>query len=310
MHSRKPFHIARRITIALASLAMIVGFVILFIAASRGRKNTACQSVAIHVKGAADQVFISRKEIMDCIVSDKQLNPVGKPLAMINTRLLEHSVRTFPWVREAQVYIDNDNVLQVLITEREPIARVFTVSGNSFYMDSAATVLPVKGGFAVQVPVFTNFPSDAVDVSAADSLLFSQMVPLSQYIHAHPLWRAQIDQININAHRDFELIPTVGDALIEFGSGTQIAQKFDKLLAFYRQGLNNVGWGAYDTLDLRFAGQVVAKRRSSGGNPVVDSLLTQYSYAGMEARQARQTTTEVAAPIQTEGALAAPPKNP
>lgn len=309
MKSRKPSHIVRRILVAVASLAMVAGFVTLFIAASRGRKNTACQSVAVHVKGSSGQVFISRKEIMDCITADKQLNPLGKPLAMINTRLLERSVRTFPWVREAQVYVDNDNVLQVLITEREPIARVFTVSGNSFFMDSAGTVLPVKGGFAVRVPVFTNFPSDAVKLSAADSLLFSQMIPMSEYIHSHPFWSAQIDQINVNADRMFELIPTVGEALIEFGQGTDIAQKFDKLLAFYQQGLNNVGWGAYDTLDLRFAGQVVAKRKPRHGNPVVDSLLTQYSYAGMEARKSRQGATDVPGPIQTGASLSAQSKN-
>jgi cell division protein FtsQ len=309
MKNPKPFHIARKAFAALASLAMIVGFVTLFIAASRGRKNAACQSVAIHVKGTSDKIFISRQQIMQCLTADSQLNPVGKPLAMINTRLLERSVRTFPWVREAQVYVDNDNVLQVLITEREPVARVFTVSGNTFYIDSAGTVLPVKGGFAVRVPVFTNFPSDAVNLRPADSVLFARMIPLSQYIHHHPFWSAQIDQININAERKFELIPTVGDALIELGDGTGISEKFDKLLAFYREGLNNVGWGVYDTLDLQYAGQVVAKRKPRGENPIVDSLLTQYSYAGMEARQSRQAAAHIPGPMQT-GADAPHAENP
>ena len=45
MTGKKGKHIVRRIFIALASLAMIAGFVVLFIAASRDRSEATCKAM-------------------------------------------------------------------------------------------------------------------------------------------------------------------------------------------------------------------------------------------------------------------------
>ena len=42
-----------------------------------------------------------------------------------------------------------------------------------------------------------------------------------------------------------------------FGRVEQVERKFDKLLRFYRSGLDNIGWDRYRTIDVRFAGEVV-----------------------------------------------------
>lgn len=264
--------------VALVSLAMIAGFVVLFVAASRGRSEAACTAVHLVVKGNPDHLYINTHEIRARILGSKQLNPVGKPLSTLSIARLEHSVKAFPWVQDAELYLDNDNVLQVLITERVPATRVFTTSGASFYLDALGTPLPVTGSFASRMPVFTGFPDDKALPVPKDSALISEMTTLSAYVTAHPFWMAQISQININELGEFELIPTVGSALVEFGNCSDMAGKFAKLLSFYSEGLNNVGWGYYDTLDLRFRGQVVATRKRKNMNPIVDSLMTRDSY--------------------------------
>ena len=82
-----------------------------------------------------------------------------------------------------------------------------------------------------------------------------------------------MNQVKISAEDGFEIIPRVGDILIVFGEGKKIKEKFDKLMIFYKEGLNKVGWGYYDTLDLRFEGQVVAGRKKKEGNPVIKTLV-------------------------------------
>ena len=49
---------------------------------------------------------------------------------------MEESVSANPWISKTQVFFDNNEILRVNITEREPIARIFTISGNTFYIDS------------------------------------------------------------------------------------------------------------------------------------------------------------------------------
>jgi len=54
--------------------------------------------------------------------------------------LLEKNV----WIKDAQLFFDNNGILRVSVTEREPIARVFTREGNSFYIDSSGVQLPLS----------------------------------------------------------------------------------------------------------------------------------------------------------------------
>jgi cell division protein FtsQ len=291
MSKSKGKYFVKRLMIALVSTVMIAGFVALFIAASKDRSKSACKALVIHVKNNNAKIFVDKAAIESSIINDKSLNPVGKQLNGLNIQLLERSVKTFPWVKEAEIYIDNDNILQINITERVPLARVFTTNGNSFYIDNEGTALPVNGSFSIKMPVFTGFPNDTPVVhDAKDSLLLTQMILLSEYITGHPFWRAQVAQMNINSSHQFELIPTVGSTLIEFGHGNNIQEKFDKLLVFYQKGLNNVGWGYYDTLDLQYKGQIVATRRYKSENPVVDSLLTQNLYQYMKDESPEITT--------------------
>lgn len=274
MPNNKRNKIIKRFIISLISLAMIAGFIVLFVSASKDRNKATCKGVAVSLDKKEGKVFVDRFEIKQLITGNKILDPVGKKLDQLNIQMLERSVETYPWVKDAELYIDNDNMLQINIVQRHPLIRVFTISGNSFYIDRDGKRVPANGNFVVRVPVVTGFPSDAVKLHSDDSLLFTQIVDMGRYIAKDSFWMAQVDQININANKKFEIIPKVGNALIEFGKGKDIEEKFSKLLAFYKKGLNNVGWGTYDTLDVRFSGQVVAKREDKDGSPVVQALMT------------------------------------
>lgn len=270
-------NIIKRILIALVSVTMIGGFVFLFIAASKDRNKTICNSINIHVQNKEAVLFVNKEEIKNYIIHNKALNPLGKQLSNLNIRELTEAVGKFPWVKSTEVYVGNDNILQVNITECEPVARVFRDNGNNFYLGDDGKELPVNGNFAIRMPVFTGFPSGTLS-NTQDSALLAQMVNISTYISKDPFWNAQIAQINIIAGNQFELIPIVGNALIELGNGDRIEEKLNKLLIFYQKGLNNVGWGYYDTLDLRYQNQVIATRKSAKGNPVVDSIMTEDGY--------------------------------
>ena len=68
--------------------------------------------------------------------------------------LLEENV----WVKDAQLYFDNKDVLHVTVKEREPIARIFTTAGKSFYIDEEEQTMQLSDKLSAKVPVFTGFP--------------------------------------------------------------------------------------------------------------------------------------------------------
>ena len=78
---------------------------------------------------------------MNIIAPDKNNPPKGKPLASFDLKKIEVSIEQNVWIKDAQVFFDNNGVLRVAVAERTPVARIFTVNGNSFYIDSSGNRL-------------------------------------------------------------------------------------------------------------------------------------------------------------------------
>jgi cell division protein FtsQ len=149
------------------------------------------------------------------------------------------------------------------------------MGGNSYYMDTALSAMPLSSRYVHYTPVVTNVPPLRDD--SAGRALRGQILGLVQFITAHKFWNAQIAQVEMTADRTFELIPVLGKQRILLGDTARLEEKLDNLLAFYRQVLNKVGWDKYETLDLRFAGQVVASPKMAWKAPV-DKALSNMSW--------------------------------
>ncbi|MGX5820497.1 cell division protein FtsQ/DivIB [Chitinophaga lutea] len=246
--------------------AALAGVSVLLVAAVNDRGNSKCKGVQVALKGDDRNAFINIKDIKNIIQRDGR-NPVGLPIREISLSNLEKVVERDPWVRSAELYFDNNQVLNVDVRQRDPLARVFTFSGNSFYMDGEGERIPVSERFTARVPVFTGFPTDAVQLKKDDSLLYAQMGDLARYIAADTFWTAQIEQVVVTSDRKFELIPKFGDHVIVFGDGTDIDTKLTKLLIFYRKGLSKAGWNTYSRINIAYRDEVIGTRRDGKSAP-------------------------------------------
>ncbi len=177
------------------------------------------------------------------------------------------------WIRNAQLFFDNNDTLQIEIMESEPVARLFTVSGNTFYIDSALNRLPLSSKFSARVPVFTGFPSDRIILTQADSSLLMDIKNISLSIQQDPFSMGLIDQVDITPQRTFEMIPEIGNNIIEFGDATDAVAKLHRLKLFYQDVLLKAGMNYYSVIDVQYKGQVVAKRKSAE-DITADSLKT------------------------------------
>lgn len=254
--------VLRRIGTTLMWLGVLAGFVVILVAAVNDKNDGKCTGIVVKLQGDEANFFIEERDIKALIAKDKDLNPVGKPIKNINTANLERIVSRDPWVKNAEIFIDNQRKLNIKVTQREPVARVFTTTGNSFYFDRDGDRIPVSARYAARVPVFTDFPTDAVKLKTADSSLAAGIMTLGTYIMEEPFWSAQIEQVVITPGREFDIIPKLGDHVIAFGDGTDVDKKFSKLLAFYKEGLNKVGWNNYARINVAYENEVVCTRRN------------------------------------------------
>ena len=248
------------------------GMLSLLIAAIGKKNREDCTDYTIAIKGTANNFFIDADDIRKLLKAGAGSELKGKKMAAINLKKLEQLLRNNIWIRKAEMWFDNRNVLHVEVYEREPIARIFTTANNSFYIDSTKKKMPLSDKTSARVPVFTNFPDKKV-YSAKDSLLFIDVKNIATYIKNDPFWMSQVAQIDITADRNFELSPVVGNHLIKLGNGKDLEKKFNRLMIFYKQVLAQKGFDAYSTIDVQYAGQVVGTRRGTEKNKVDTVML-------------------------------------
>jgi len=244
-------------------LVLASGVVVLLVAAMSKKNSEHITGIDIRISGIQNNFFIDKKEVRDILekVNGKKLEKSA--INSLDLTKMENQLGKSEWIKKAELFFDNNKVLQVKITEREPIARLFTVSGGSFYIDSSLTRLPLSDKFSARLPVFTSFPKDTHRWKKSDSALLNQVKILSQYINSHPFWMAQIEQLDITADGHFDLIPKLGNQVVRFGDITDYQQKFNKLLAFYKQVETKVGWNKYSALDIQYRNQVVGVVRDA-----------------------------------------------
>jgi cell division protein FtsQ len=264
-----------RVLWSIAGAALIV----LFVIAWKAKEEKKYNSIQIELVGEnTAALFMDEKEILQII--HEQGVKEGQAIGKLNLNTLEKHLHTIRWVKNVELFLDNAQILQVKIEQRIPIARIFTASGNSFYIDKEGLQLPLKQLTVLRLPVFTNFPSDQENLSKPDSLLLNDILHFTKAVQNDSFFMAQTAQVNIAVNGDFELVPSVGDHIVLIGSVENIEDKLNRLYTFYKNVWVQSGLNAYQVIDCRFDNQIVALKKgmqpiqfSANDLPTVDSAM-------------------------------------
>ena len=162
---------------------MGAGCATLLIAAIRHQNRSVCSAVRIAI-GGVDRRMVDSAELESILTDGHTRQLVGTPSGIISIKRLEKKVGDNPWVKKADLFFDSKQVLWVKVTEREPVARLFTPEGASFYVDVDGTRLPLKDSYPVELPVFTSCPLERRTWTKTDTALAREIAVLGTYLRA------------------------------------------------------------------------------------------------------------------------------
>jgi cell division protein FtsQ len=259
--------IIKRILFFAFWLGIATGMFLLLSAGIRERNKERLRSYTIEIKAGPDGAFLTEREVEE-LLQRSSAGVRGELLASFNLRDVENKIKSHVWIRDAQLYFDNQDVLHVSVKEKIPLARLFTLSGSSCYLDELGAVMPLSADKTKKVPVFTGLP-DSVLSARPDTVMLKQILTMSQLLVQDSFWSSQVAQIDYTPAQEWELIPTVGDHIVQLGTLSDIQAKLRRLFIFYQQVLSKTGLSRYRMIDVRFNGQVLAGSISSAR---VDSL--------------------------------------
>jgi len=282
------------LTISLWSL-LAVATCTLLIAAMQKKDEKKCSGINIEISGAHDLVFVDKKDVLEVLQNNGAEK--GKEVEAFDLQKIENMLSKNAWVKKAELFFDNKQVLHVTVEEREPIARIFTLQGSSYYIDSSCKRLPLSDELSARVPMFTSFPSDKKVLSKPDSVVLQDVKKIAQYISLDSFWLAQIAQVDITPQRTYEITPLLGNQVIRIGDAENLDEKFAKLMGFYKQVWSKTGFEKYETIDVQYVGQIVAAKRGTTSISIDTSKAMMQMDNAMQQMKAVMNDTSFTAPI-------------
>lgn len=229
--------------------------------------STFCRSVRVTVADSSRFSFITPSNVLDIVRSGGR-ELAGKPCGEIDIRSIEKEILQLRELERAEVYMTGDGVLRVEVDQRNPVARLITRYGKSYYIDKEGKIMPHRGVYTPRVTVVSGYLEIGDPVlkggsvrAAGEGSLLVNLLEMVNYINGDDFWKAQIEQIWINPQQELEIVPMAGNHIIRFGKADDFLSRFACLEEFYSSALPLVGWNSYREIDLRFKGQIVCTKR-------------------------------------------------
>ncbi|MBQ2858534.1 MAG: cell division protein FtsQ [Bacteroidaceae bacterium] len=233
-------------------LILITAYLMVAVTVLNGKPTeTVCSGMELVIRDSIDYGFITKREVLR-LLNMKKLSPIGQKMGDINTRQLEDELRQHPLIGNAECYRTSGNRIGIQITQRIPILRVMLSNGEQYYIDDQAHTMPVPGS-AANVAIVTG----SVDKAFATKELYE----FGMFLQRNPLWKAQIQQINVTPSKELELVPQVGDHILFLGKPGNYENKFERLKTFYKKALNEIGWNKYSRISLEFDNQIICTKK-------------------------------------------------
>jgi len=205
----------------------------------------------ISVADSIGSGFVSRLEvsqecdnIMQWITTRKRKD--------LNLNELESRLRASDKIESVNVSLLNNGVLSIDVVPMTPVARIFDTR-TSYYINAGGKRISADPRYHVDVPVVIgNF---------SDERPATRLLPMLDLIASRPELDALVSTVKQAHNGDIIIIPTIRGHVVNFGDTSDVVNKFDRLREFYRQVMPVRGWETYDTISVKWRGQVVATRR-------------------------------------------------
>ena len=229
----------------LLSLLVVVPLVVVL---KRNHNRQICTDVQILIDAPIEKQLITKKRIQDNLNSWYQEGLSGVENQDIDLADIEDQLESLAPVYNAEVSFDLRGVLKIQIDQEIPVVRIIQSTGKSFYISKRNVQIPVSESDVARVPIANGRFSKA---------MITKVYTLSTYVYENEFMEALTEQIFVDDNSDLVIVPKIKNQRIIVGDTTDVPAKFEKLIDFYKHGLNHIGWDKYRIVNLKYKDQIV-----------------------------------------------------
>lgn len=239
---------------------LILGLALIM--AVQHRKNEEIEKTIITVTPLeGGDKLISEEDVRSALLRTFDSDLTRYTLNEIDVTRVEALLEEDPFVKNAEVYVDQHLILRIKVEQREPVLRILDNNGNNYYLDDHGVKMPSSKNFAARAMVATGniSPYQTDFITRRKSSTLKDLFKLAQALKSDEFLNGFIQQIHVTNGGEFIMVPLVGDQQIILGSVRRLEDKFRRLKIFYKEGMPSAGWRKYRSINLKFNGQIVCK---------------------------------------------------
>ncbi|MDY5968553.1 MAG: hypothetical protein SPJ13_00835 [Bacteroidales bacterium] len=250
----------------------VVGTLILLgllVFSNMARRNAPVRSVKAIIDYQSGDTLLSTQHLEE-EVTKKMPTLLGMMVKDVKKEEVWKAATSNPFVQECRVSFGVGGDVRLQVQQHVPILHLFYL-GREFYLDKDGNALPPSGEHMADVMICNGYFNIKLP-QVLDSVSYEQMKKtrnqrlirvynLALFLYNNPEYGVLFDQEYMNEEGDLCLVPKVGDHIVVVGSDDDLDRKFHDLLAFYREGLQQVGWDTYRQISLKYKHQVIGTRR-------------------------------------------------
>lgn len=225
--------------------------VVMFVWARAEAKRHIISAIDVTIDGKGNVASISEESVKEVLKEYPQAI-VGQPIHAVNTLSVAEFLRKFNSFESVDCMITTHGHLKVRVVPMVPALRVFD-GDRSYYVNKDGKSMASIPGFHVDVPVVRGHFSD--------KLRPEYVLPVVRFVEQDSLLNNLVGMIEVKDARNILLVPRIKGHVINIGDITRLPEKREAIVTAYRKILPFKGWETYDTISVKFKGQIVATRR-------------------------------------------------
>ncbi len=229
------------------ALSLLIGLGGLFAFSTQKNETREISNIEVNFLGN-EHLYITKQNVKNIITN----NNTKLTKATINLHDIENTLTNHDMIENAEIALTINGKIKTNITQRQPIARVFTET--SYYIDSKGLAMPLSKQHSARVPLITGH---------INKNKLNNVFKIAKKIYNDEFLKQQIVEINQNKKGLITLKNRVYNFVIELGNLNQLDKKINNLKVFIQKTNQTKTIHLYSKINLQFENQVVATKKTN-----------------------------------------------
>lgn len=248
-----------------AAIALVAAGCLVLVGVNREKRAAiTCTGLSVHILD--DYSFVTDEDVKGYL--QRYYGPyIGQRLDSVRLFSIENILNRQSAVLRSEAWTDNDGVLHIDISQREPVLRLQMRGGGGFYVDERGCLFPLQRSYTSLVPVVdgaipldipATYKGEAPDAASREWI--KSMLDLARYMKKNRIWKENISQISVQTNGDLVLIPREGEEKFIFGDCSSAEEKFERISDYYKFVVPAKKEEKYRTVNVKYAGQIICRK--------------------------------------------------